>query len=94
MQVREGERVSCEFRTKARFPKSSAVVAILDVSTTGCRIRTDARQAKIGSTIIVELAVGQFASGEVVRSAEDCFGVCFHRPVSPEIIDQIAARFD
>ena len=92
MKVREQERIQTHFLSAARIPASQAEVTIVDVSETGCRIITDCKSAKIGTTIILALPNDQYASGQIVWiHLEEC-GVHFHKPVSLDSIDSIAAH--
>lgn len=92
MKTRVNNRVQTWFSSEARFSGASAVVSILDISISGCRMKTDEESAKIGTTIILQLADDHYASGEIVRKVATNFGVHFHRPVDDAIINQIAAR--
>lgn len=94
MKTRVNDRVQTWFRSEARFPGASAVVRILDISISGCRMKTDDNSAKVGATIVLQLADDHYASGEIVRKVGTEFGVQFHRPVGDMIIDQIAARLE
>lgn len=94
MKTRVNNRVQTWFSSEARFPGASAVASILDISISGCRMKTDEKSAKIGTTIVLQLADNHYASGEIVRKVGTNFGVHFHRPVGDAIIDQIAARLE
>jgi hypothetical protein len=94
MKTRVEERLQTCFLAEARFPRASTVVCILDISKSGCLMRTDDQFAKAGATVVLKLAEDHYASGEIVRKLGTDCGVQFHRPLGDEIIDHIAARLE
>lgn len=94
MKVRGQERVKTHFFSVARVPGSHAEVMIVDVSETGCKIVTDSRSAQIGATIILSLPHEEYASGQMVWKRGDECGVHFHKPISLDSIDSIAAQIE
>lgn len=92
MKTRVDERIETCLQAKARFPRASAAACILNISRTGCRMRTQERTARVGTTVILELLNELYVTGEIVRDQKADCGVRFHRPLSEGVIDQIAAQ--
>ena len=93
MKVREQERIQTHFFSVARAPASLANVTIVDVSETGCRFVTDNISVQIGTTIILSLPHEEYASGQIVWTLSNECGVHFHKPISLDSIDSIAAHW-
>lgn len=92
MNVREQERIQTHYLSAVRVPASQAEVTIIEVSETRCRIMTESKSAKIGTTIILALPNDQYASGQIVwKHREEC-GVHFHKSICLASIDSIAAH--
>lgn len=94
MKTRADERLETCFLAEARFAGASGVVCILDISVSGCRMKTDLKPARLGAKVVLTLAGDHYASGEIVRRLESECGVQFHRPLSIVVIDQIAAQLE
>ncbi|WP_086436703.1 PilZ domain-containing protein [Altererythrobacter xiamenensis] len=90
MELRQGDRFASRFVTAARIPASNAEVAILDISTTGCKIRTSSELAQIGATILIRLPDGEEAAGQIAWKNKERCGVKFSKPIPEQLIDRIA----
>lgn len=90
MKLRHGDRFASNVVTNARMPASTAEVAIMDISTKGCKIRTSSELAQIGATILIRLPDGGEAAGQIAWKNKEGCGVKFSKPIPEEFIDRIA----
>lgn len=90
MKVRTDERFGSDLATVARFPESGIALSVVDVSHTGCRIRSGSELARVGATIIITISELADVSGEIVWAKDGYSGVRFHMPISDKLVDQIA----
>lgn len=90
MWVRGAERFKSGVPTAACVPTSDVDVAVVDVSATGCRLRTTSRNAQIGATILLKFADLEEVAGQIVWTHRQQFGVRFTRKLSEKDLDRIA----
>lgn len=73
------------------MPAAKASVVVLDVSTTGCRIRAGSEFAQVGATILLKVSPRDELAGQVVwRDRGEC-GVHFHKAIGDDVVDRIAS---
>jgi hypothetical protein len=65
-------------------------VRIVDVSDTGCRIRTDSNYARIGSTVLLDFTHDRGTAGWVVWASDNERGIKFCETLSAEDIEFLA----
>lgn len=80
---RVSDRLSSDASAIARIPASPHPVRLIDVSRTGCRIRTvDGIRVPLGSTVHLDFGPGRRMTGQVMWSEARSAGVRFDRTVS------------
>ncbi|ANY18693.1 PilZ domain protein [Tsuneonella dongtanensis] len=80
---RSADRIESDACAIARIPASPHRVELVDVSRTGCRIRTmDGIAVPQGSTVHLDFGPGRRLTGQVMWSAARSAGVRFHQSLS------------
>ncbi|WP_338242331.1 PilZ domain-containing protein [Aurantiacibacter hainanensis] len=87
------ERREINLPTTARIPHADAQITVLNLSATGCKLRTATEAARLGCTVLVRLSAEDEVSGQIVwRQGEIC-GVHFHRQIPAEMICRLTGTF-
>lgn len=90
MWVRGEQRFTSNVPVMARLPDSNIDVVVVDVSATGCRLRTRSRDVQVGATILLEFEGIEEIAGQIAWSERRQFGVRFNRILPEATLDQIA----
>ena len=91
MRTRKDERLATSRAIVVSLPGSDLAATMVDISRTGCKIEVDTDRVGVGSTVVIEMSGETIASGEIVWLAEQECGVAFHRQISAEQVDRVAA---
>lgn len=90
---RGSPRVPVGLTVGGRVPATPIAAHILDLSETGCRVRTpDIDLVRRGATILLALEADVEVAGQIVWLSGDRFGVRFHEPIAPDTIASISHR--
>lgn len=90
---RSGERREINLPTLARIPHADARITVLNLSATGCKLRTDSEAACKGTTVLVRLSAVDEIPGQIVWREQDLCGVHFHREIPAEMICRLTGTF-
>jgi hypothetical protein len=93
MRERGEERIATAIATIARIPASQTEILVLDLSTQGCRIKTDSGSVQVGATIILRLSDRDEAAGQIIWKKADQCGIRFFKHLSEEALDWIATGY-
>lgn len=86
MNKREAERFVSDFATQARIPATRVSVTIVDLSTSGCKLRTESELAQAGSSIVMSFINQLETHGWIVwKSGTEC-GVQFDNPLPSSLV--------
>jgi hypothetical protein len=86
VERRDNERIASELATVCRAPATPHRARLVDVSTTGCRLRTlDGTAIPNGATVLLDFTPGGRISGQVMWSGPHTAGIRFDNALSQKL---------
>lgn len=93
MEKRRAKRFAFDIEAQARVPATKVAVTILDLSASGCRLRTESTLAQYGASIIMLLPQQIEVRGWIVWKSGGTCGVEFEKPLSERCVAELTSSF-
>lgn len=91
MKLRRHERLAVYITTVAQAPAQAVDVDVLDLSVSGCRIRSFDNALRVGATVVLRLSDTEEVAGQLVWVAKDEGGVEFYKMIGEHAVDKFAS---